>query len=55
MRKTAVAAIALVTLAACGGDTVYVVQEPTTTAKKTTTTIQEAPASELEIHVVIAE
>jgi hypothetical protein len=44
MRKTAVAVIALVTLAACGGDTVYVVQEPTTTAKKTTTTIQEAPA-----------
>ena len=43
MKKTAVALTTLITLTACAGDTVYVVQEPTTTTPKTTTTIQETP------------
>lgn len=44
IRKTAIAAVAVCGLAitACGGDTVYVVAEPTTTlpAKTTTTTVK---------------
>jgi len=31
-------------ISACGGDTVYVIQEPTTTVPKSTTTVTEAPA-----------